>query len=641
MRLFNKLRISDDLAASSFGKIKFQLDGEMTDSSAFELHNKVKEFFYLPRALGIYDVKINIYDMNCEKLIFSYTIDFCELESCYDVYSLDIPVSNLGVGLYFYTVGISTVCGFLYAKQSMGRLCFLRSDNPAYNQFSVSHFKYKAATKYYGGVIYHIFVDRFFHFGDNVKKDEAVLLDDWNADIPEFPLYPGAPLKNNYFYGGNLKGITKKLDYIKSLGVNIIYLSPIFESPSNHKYDTSDYMKIDSMFGTDEDLSELIATAGKLGIGILLDGVFNHTGADSVYFNKYNHYSSIGAYQSKKSKYFDWYTFNRYPDDYVSWWGIEILPRINPDIPSLRNFFVGKKSVIAKYRDLGIAGLRLDVVDELSDDFVKDIKKCLSKSKAQTLLYGEVWEDGSNKIAYGKRKTYYLGDELDGVMNYPLRDGIILYLRNSDTEKLLYALTEIMSNTPKRILNTQMNIIGSHDTVRIITALAGESAEGRDNMYLSKARMSDEEKKIGIKKVMMAYTVCATLPGIPSIYYGDEAGVEGYSDPFNRKTFPWGDENKELVSHFSKLGSIRGKYPVYKNSDFELVKLSDKLFIFKRTYGNYSYVTVVNNNSSVITVSFGSKAKSLINNLDSKDFLMREYTSDIFRVKKGTVANVF
>lgn len=192
--------------------------------------------------------------------------------------------------------------------------------------------------------------------------------------MPEYPAYPGAPLKNNRFYGGTLLGIIDKLEYIRSLGVDTIYLSPIFDAASNHKYDTADYMSVDSMFGGEKAFKALIKKAHEYGIGIILDGVFNHTGSDSIYFNKYGHYKTLGAYQSKKSKYYSWYDFKNYPDEYTAWWGIDILPRIHPDKPDCRKYFVGKDGVIAKYASMGIDGFRLDVADELSDDFIAEIK---------------------------------------------------------------------------------------------------------------------------------------------------------------------------------------------------------------------------------------------------------------------------
>ena len=441
-------------------------------------------------------------------------------------------------------------------------------------------------------------------------------------------------------YGGTLKGITKKLDYIKSLGTTIIYLSPIFKSPSNHKYDTADYTKVDKAFGGESALRELISEAKKRKIGIILDGVFNHTGSDSLYFNKYGNYKSIGAYQSKESKYYSWYEFQKFPDKYTSWWGIDILPRINTQNSECQNYFVGRRGIIAKYRKMGILGFRLDVVDELSDEFIQKIKSRLEKTECGSLLYGEVWEDASNKIAYGMRKKYYLGKELDGVMNYPLRAGIISFLKNCETGRLLYYLCDIINNTPKRILDMQMNLLGSHDTERIITSLGGEDTFGKTNEYLHKVRMNKSEYLCGRRKVMMAYTAIATLPGLPTVYYADEVGLEGYSDPFNRRTFPWGDEDVVLLSHFRLLGKIRNSYKVYRRGEFKLIYLNDEILIFKRTSKKYDYVTVINNRSEKLNLSFSKKVESLILKKENTDFAVAGQSSEIFKAIKNTVVRL-
>jgi glycosidase len=227
-----------------------------------------------------------------------------------------------------------------------------------------------------------------------------------------------------------------------------------------------------------------VSEAKEKGIGILLDGVFNHTGSDSVYFNQKGRFPSIGAAQSPDSPYYSWYHFYSYPDSYECWWNIDILPRINPGEPSCAAYFVGEGGIIDRWASIGIAGMRLDVADELPDDFIANIKARLSLKNPESLLYGEVWEDASNKIAYDKRKQYYLGNELDGAMNYPLRDGILRYLREGNVSSMRYYIDEVMPNTPRRILHTQMNLIGTHDTLRAITALVGESPEGHTNAEL-------------------------------------------------------------------------------------------------------------------------------------------------------------
>ena len=416
------------------------------------------------------------------------------------------------------------------------------------------------------------------------------------------------------------------------MGVTDIYLSPIFESVSNHKYDTADYLRVDPTFGGEEAFVDLINDARAYGIGIILDGVFNHTGADSIYFNKFNNYNSVGAYQSQSSKYYEWFDFKSHPDDYTCWWGIEILPRINPDKPSCREFFVGEGGVIDKYSKLGIHGFRLDVADELSDDFISSIKARLVKNNPDAVLYGEVWEDASNKIAYGVRKRYYLGRELDGVMNYPVRTGIIDYIKNRKVDTLEYALTDIIDNAPECVANMQMNLLSTHDTERIITVLGADSSSGKENSVLQKLKMSNAERENAIKKVKNAFTVLFTIPGIPSIFYGDEAGLEGYSDPFNRLPFPWGREERELVCHISSLGNLR-KYKVYKNGKFKLLHLSPELLVFQRYDARSNYVTIINNSDSEISLCYSGKIKKMVGDIvtTKKDIKLPSQTGAVVK----------
>lgn len=617
------------------GEISYLHNNSPSHSCAFLLGEKKSIRVCIPRSLGTSAAKIAVYAESGEPFTdINGTWSAQRLGN--DEYEFKLP-SDMGVGLYFFTIVIQTPFGMLFAHKSGNVLNFSDEKPEVSFQLSISNFKYEEPSKAYGGIIYHIFVDRFAK--GNVKKPlkyGATIVSDWSDGVPEYPEYPGAPLKNNTYYGGDLWGIIDKLPYIASLGVTHIYLSPIFDAASNHKYDVGDYMKVDEMFGGEEALVALIKNAEKLGIGILLDGVFNHTGDDSVYFNKYANYDSCGAYQSQSSPYYEWYDFKSHPDDYTSWWGIEILPRIHPDKESCGRYFVGSGGVIEHYANLGIAGMRLDVVDELSDGFVASIKHKLNEKNLNSLLYGEVWEDASNKIAYGKRKRYYLGDELDGVMNYPIRKGIINYLLRKGTGDLLYALTDIIDHAPKRIADVQMNILGSHDTERILTVLSGICAEGKSNEHIRTLRMTEAERTVALKRLKQAFTILSTLPGIPSIFYGDEAGLEGYDDPFNRMPYPWGCEDKSLLAHYRKIGSIRRDNDVYKRGEFKLLELSNECLIFARCHRSNAYITVVNNTDTSMNVSFDKPFSSI---LGTDHGMIEGGGSAVFKTRVGASIN--
>ena len=617
------------------GEIFFLHNNKETLSSAYEIQEKASIKLKIPRAISVTSAKLQFLIDSDKNRLSPIDFVWSDIEFGYDVYQAILPLRNLGRGIYFLSICLQTICGEMFAEKKNGILCFSKIKPRASLQLTVSDFKYLPPNAQYGGIIYHIFIDRFYRGKNTPAKDGAHLVDNWYAPIPEYPEFPGAPLKNNYFYGGDLWGVADKLDYIKSLGVTILYLSPIFESPSNHKYDTADYMHVDKMFGGDGALINLIKKAKKKGISIILDGVFNHTGDDSVYFNKYGKYSEIGAYQSKKSRYYPWYNFHSFPNEYSAWWGIEILPKINTDLSECKSFFAGENGVIDKYAKMGILGFRLDVADELSDTFISSIKESLNERNSTSILYGEVWEDASNKIAYGKLKNYYLGNELDGVMNYPLRDGIISFLRDFETEKLLYALTEVTFNAPKRIRDAQMNILGTHDTERIITVLGGESSTGKSNDYLSTLKMNEQEYEKGRRRLLMGATALFTLPGIPCIFYGDEAGLEGYKDPFNRRTFPWNNIDSIIIAHYRKLAKIRIENKVYRDGDFKLIYLCNGILVFERIDKYNSYITVLNNTEKELTVRLSRVSESLFDMKKSDTFKIESETSSVIKANRN------
>lgn len=453
-----------------------------------------------------------------------------------------------------------------------------------------------------GGIIYQIFPDRFAFSGtkkQNVPSDR-VLRTDRDGDPYWIPTAEGKVLNNDYF-GGDLKGIEQKLGYLKSLGVTCIYLNPIFEAQSNHRYDTADYEKIDPMLGTERDFKSLCQSAEKLGIKIMLDGVFSHTGDDSKYFNRYSRYDSVGAYQSENSPYYNWYKFNKWPDDYESWWGIKILPEVNEDNPDFIEYITGKNGIARKWLRLGASGWRLDVADELPDEFLDEFRKAVKEEKNDCLVLGEVWEDASNKSSYGKLRRYLLGEQLDSVMNYPFAGAVIDFIRDANAELFASRVMSIVENYPKEVLDVLMNHISTHDTMRAITALAGESCAYRDRRWQSTHSLDEKEYRYGMKLLMAASAMQFALPGVPTIYYGDEAGMQGYKDPFNRRCYPWGKENEELVEWYKKLGEIRSKNSVFKDGKFEILSAVAGCVAFSRKNDDEAILVISSSNPHPIT----------------------------------------
>lgn len=458
-----------------------------------------------------------------------------------------------------------------------------------------------------GGIMYHIFVDRFAKTGTSFQnqKPGTVMDTDWEQGIPQYGAYPGAEVANNVFFGGDLYGIAEHLDHIASLGTSILYLSPIFDAASNHKYDTADYLSVDAMFGGDEALAYLCCEAKKYGIRVILDGVFNHTGSDSIYFNKEGHYNAVGAYQSKDSPYADWYSFRAFPDDYECWWGVKILPRVRSGNAEYQRFIF--ENVIPKWREMGVYGWRLDVADELDEGFLNGFRKALRQNDdgfpiVDGLLIGEVWEDASDKVSYGERRQYLCGRQLDGVMNYPLREAVIRYIVDGDVNALRSGTERLYRRYPKWASEHCMNLLSTHDTVRILTALGGEPMGAHTNAELAKMRMTPQERQTGKKRLKLAYGLLSALPGIPCVFYGDEVGLEGYRDPFCRRPFPWQDMDADLLHFYQKVGMCRKKEPVLSTGDLRLLTVTPELLVFQRTLENARITVYLNRGDEPLMV---------------------------------------
>lgn len=444
-------------------------------------------------------------------------------------------------------------------------------------QITVYNPDYQTPTWWRHATMYQIFPDRF-HVGGELELRHAPKTSLIHAHWDNDPLYikdENGRVVRWDFFGGNLQGIIHKLDYIQSLGVTVIYLNPIFEAESNHRYDTGNYHKIDPLLGSKEDLEQLIKEATNRNIEIMLDGVFSHTGSNSIYFNQKKEYDSIGAYQSMESPYYSWYTFYEHPDVYEAWWGVDTLPTLNKENASYQNFLVhDEQSVIKTWQKSGIKHWRLDVADELTDDLIKEIYQQLKKEDQSSVLLGEVWEDASNKTAYGKRRDYLLGGVLDSVMNYPLREFMLGFIKGGiDAFHLEKGIMTLYEHYPKHYFYSVMNMISSHDVERIKTLL--------DDFFPIDMPIDVRAEKI--REQVKALSLWQyTFPGIPSLYYGDEAGLTGGEDPDNRKPYPWGREESELVTWYQTIGGWRREHAALRTGSFKTHALHEDVFSFER-----------------------------------------------------------
>ena len=573
---------------------------DVSARGAFPYGEKIEFTGSAPRALGASAVVLRINkDGEPDRDI---PLAFSDFENGTDIYTLTLDTKELcgedDNGLFYYEFlfvrGYETLftdtynfVDFTLERQSGGRFILL-----------IHSSDFVTPAWFCGRTMYHIFVDRFCRGeGEVGERDDAIINDDWYNGVMQYPEKSGDKLANNMFFGGNLWGIAEKLPYLRELGVGVIYLSPIFKAYSNHKYDTGNYLKIDEAFGGEAAFCSLIAKAESYGIKIILDGVFNHTGDDSLYFDKYGKYGGNGAYTNPESPFKSWYRFRSYPREYETWWGIEILPKLDHSVTECRRFFTGKDGVAERYIKMGIGGWRLDVADELSDDFLDELRETVkTASDGQGIIIGEVWENAAEKIAYSRRRRYLRGAQLDSVMNYPLRNGIISLLVDGDAELLADVLKSIYASYPKCVCDSLMNVLGTHDTERILTVLGsqGEDVSDLPNSAFVTKRLSEEQRELGIKLQKIAAAIQYTVYGVPSVFYGDEAGVEGYGDPFCRRTFPWGRECEELVSYYKRLGAIRSENPVLADGDFVLEYAEGARIVYSRETDAQRLTVVVN-----------------------------------------------
>ena len=510
----------------------------------------------------------------------------------YDIFSVTFSLPKCG--LYFYYFRIHAITGpFRLFKQGND------TNMEAGEKWQLSCVPVEHSVPQWarGAVMYQVFPDRYYRKGecDTTEKLKPFWVHkDWYEQPHYLPDEHGEIL-NNDFFGGNFRGIQEKLPYIRSLGVDILYLNPVVMAFSNHRYDAADFKRTDPMLGTDEDFRSLCEAAHGLGMKIIFDGVFSHTGSNSIYFDAKNHFGG-GAVSDPNSRYRSWYQFHHYPDVYESWWGITTLPCIDKNNPDYQDYiYAGEDSVIAHWLRLGVDGFRLDVVDELPDSFVRGLKEKMREINPSALLIGEVWEDASNKEAYGVSRRYFVDGELDSTMNYPWQKAIIRFLRREEgAEGLGYTIMSIAENYPPQVLCCVMNLLGTHDTVRILNALT--VGGGGNRMQNAGRTLTKEERKLGVQRLKLASVIQFTLPGIPSVYYGDEAGMEGFADPFNRACFPWGREDVNLQDTIRKLGKLKHDYISLREGDVRVLVASGGYFAFSRKYEDEKIFVCVNRN---------------------------------------------
>lgn len=522
----------------------------------------------------------------------NYPMAWETLEDGYDQYCVTFSLPDCG--LYFYWFRI---CG-KDGGQSIFRDAQNRPQTGTGNPWQITCYgkHYDTPSVWKGAVMYQIFPDRFCRAGtcDISDKLTPFSVHEHENGQPNYLPDENGIVQNNDFFGGNLKGMMEKLPYLQNLGITVLYLNPIFMAYSNHRYDTADYRRIDPMLGTEDDFRALCTAAHARGMRVVLDGVFSHTGSDSIYFDKKGRFGG-GAYQDPASRYQSWYQFQKWPQEYTAWWGIDTLPCVNELDPSFLEYIIeGPDSVIAHWMHAGADGFRLDVADELPDAFIRRLHRKVKEIKPDGIVIGEVWEDASNKESYGVRRTYFTQPELDSVMNYPFRDAILsLFSGQMDGGGFAQAVMTIVEHYPKPVLDCVMNSLSTHDTPRILSLL-GEPNPPASREERAVHELSGEPLQRAVERELAAAAIQFCLPGMACIYYGDEAGMQGFEDPFNRRFFPWGKENQVLLQGYRQLCTLKNTLPALRTGDICFLPVDGRRVLFTRRESRQAVKLAVN-----------------------------------------------
>ena len=562
----------------------------------------------IPEELGYVDPHLVLQKEGRYDVPVHYRMKFDGQTPHQNHFSVDVTLND--VGLYFYYFDLYTdFRRIVRGPDNCGVVSWQEGESW---QITVYEADFETPAPIKGKVFYQIFPDRFCEGVENkpMPFPDRLYQADKHAEPFWQPNEVGGHLNEDYF-GGDLKGIQMKLPYLREMGVDYLYLNPIFEAHSNHRYNTADYLNVDPLLGTNEDFEALCAEARKYGIGIVLDGVFSHTGSDSRYFNREGRYGEGGAYRDPNSPYRSWYDFDsKYKGGYRSWWGFETLPEVNEETPSYVEFITGEGGVIDTWLRRGAAGFRLDVADELPDEFIEKVRTAVKRVGPDKFLLGEVWEDATTKFGFDKRRTYLLGKGLDSVMNYPFKNAVLGFVCGQDAGQTMTDILSICEHYPAPALDTALNFLSTHDTERGITAIAGEPANGRDRYWQSKRMIPGDRIDDALRRVLLAYAMLYTLPGVPCVYYGDEIGMQGYRDPFNRAYFDWNSTERRLRVPLTNLARLRRSCDAFDGGSMELVEASADVLHYRRVGKEQTAEIILNNGPHLIVrTAFGKQTE--------------------------------
>ena len=526
----------------------------------------------IPEELGYVDPHLVLQKEGRYDVPVHYRMKFDGQTPHQNHFSVDVTLND--VGLYFYYFDLYTdFRRIVRGPDNCGVVSWQEGESW---QITVYEADFETPAPIKGKVFYQIFPDRFCEGVENkpMPFPDRLYQADKHAEPFWQPNEVGGHLNEDYF-GGDLKGIQMKLPYLRKMGVDYLYLNPIFEAHSNHRYNTADYLNVDPLLGTNEDFETLCAEARKYGIGIVLDGVFSHTGSDSRYFNR------EGGYRS--------------------WWGFETLPEVNEEAPSYVEFITGEGGVIDTWLRRGAAGFRLDVADELPDEFIEKVRTAVKRVGPDKFLLGEVWEDATTKFGFDKRRTYLLGKGLDSVMNYPFKNAVLGFVCGRDAGQTMTDILSICEHYPAPALDTALNFLSTHDTERALTVIADEPANGRGREWQSGRCVTGDAYEEGMLKLRMAYAIIYTLPGVPCLYYGDEIGMQGYRDPFNRGFYCWDSHEERLKPVLAQLAQLRHTCEAFRTGELRVLRAEGGVLHYQRI-GEFEAAEIIVNRTEHIIV---------------------------------------
>ena len=563
----------------------------------------------VPEDLGYVDPHL-VLTKDCEDPVH-YRMEFTGQTPKVNHFALTVTPTTSG--LYFYHFDLYTDFRRIYRTPG-GEGVLSWTDGQDW-QLTVYEPDFKTPDWLKNGTMYQIFPDRFCEGVENKPMPFADRI--YQADKHAEPFWQpnevGGHLNEDYF-GGDLKGIQQKLPYLHEMGVDFIYLNPIFEAHSNHRYNTADYLNVDPLLGTNEEFEALCTAAKKYGIGIVLDGVFSHTGSDSRYFNREGRYGESGAYRDPNSPYRCWYDFGpQYKGGYRSWWGFETLPEVNEETPSYVEFITGPGGVIDTWLRRGAAGFRLDVADELPDEFIEKVRAAVKRVSPEKFLLGEVWEDATTKFGFNKRRTYLLGKGLDSVMNYPFKNAVLDFVKGKPAEQAMTEILTICEHYPAPAMDTALNFLSTHDTERALTVIADEPANGRGRAWQSGRCVTGDAYEEGLLRLRMAYAIIYTLPGVPCLYYGDEIAMQGYRDPFNRAFFRWDAHEQRLRPVLAQLAQLRHTCEAFRTGQLRVLRAEDGILHYQRVGKVETAEIIVNRTEHIIVETLASGKSTEVN----------------------------